>query len=336
MVRLNIVPYALPCTKRGQIYFLSGIREGIIASFTDGNHTYYGEYAPYPGIHVHTMADALRMLNNCRLPSDFLARGFVSSYPAPVDYVVSMMHAHHDCISSPNMYAQRAISLSALIDGGDSKEAIMQAHNCIAQGYTCLKIKVSADIKQEIQKINAIASLAGSHVTLRLDANKKLTLADGRSLLKGVQKIPLEYFEEPTQNFTDSHILYEEFGVPIAIDESLQHPFDEEQLKASRAQFVIIKPSRADSVYQVMSLARQAQAMGVTPIFSTTFESDFCVAITVLIVERLELFNRAHGIIADGMFKASPFINPLRSMRGAITVSAAYEFLKAVGSRPIG
>ena len=186
-------------------------------------------------MHSHTIAEVMAMIEEMKLESlnEIFLRDesveeladYFSGYPFPLSSILSMVHAHHRfTLSCLNFDQQCAVKLSALVGSSGIQDAVQEAQAYVAQGYTCLKIKVGVGISLEIEKIKAIAGLAGAGVSLRLDANKKLDLEDALTLLKGLGRVNLEYFEEPTKDFRQAICLHDEFGVAIAIDESFPPP----------------------------------------------------------------------------------------------------------------
>jgi o-succinylbenzoate synthase len=341
MAHHNIVRYAMSCSKRAKTYFPNGARVGMLFGITIDSFTYFGEYAPCPGVHTHTIDDVMAMLktlNPDAIQELIVTAGeslpvladYFSIYPYPASYVLSMAHAHR--LFSASLPLKGELRLSALIESCDVHEAVLQAQAYVAQGYSCLKIKVGQDIVREIDKIKRIADVAGQKVSIRLDANKKLNLDQACLLLSRLGRMKIEYFEEPLDDFSQNQILHHEFGVAIGIDESFLALFDEQELNVSTAQFFIIKPSRFHSIYQAMLLAQRAKACGIEPILSTSFESDFSSAITAILADRLVLLGRAHGILMEDFFKSSPLTIPLRSFRGRLFLPAVADFLREAGS----
>lgn len=332
MPHLALKKYSIPWSKNGQNPFWSTAREGLLAFVSLGGETYCGEYAPLQGIHSHTVNDVVGMARSIDIAPDFLQSDQKYNFPYPLSYLLSMVHAHYSLLaSSHDQDIKQAILLSALVDEAEPGMAIKQAQGFLSQGYGCLKIKVGRDIVSEADKINAIATFLPKDTLLRLDANKKLSLAEACGLMKSLRGMPVQYFEEPAQNFSDALKLHEEYGVPIAIDESFSAPFSMHNLLSSAAHYFIIKPSRFSSIYDAIALAKTAQDHGITPIFSTAFESDFTAAIMALLVVRAGLHEHAHGIFIEGMFNQSPWSIALPALGGRIGYAEALSFIKAIG-----
>lgn len=338
MARLSAFTYALPCARRGIKYFPSGFREGLFLQVEQADGRFgIGEYAPLSGIHRHSIGDVLGMvqaLKTDRLDEVFSIEPGLTSlkltekfsrWPYPLSFLLSMAHFHQALVSrSATSDKRRAIRMSALIDATASNEAIALAQGFLAQGFDCLKIKVGGlPINDEVTKIKTIAAIAGAAVNLRLDANQRLSLADARTLLQGLRRVKLEYFEEPLADMTHAQDLCEESGVNIAVDESFLPPFDVALLVKAGIKFLVIKPSRFNSVYQVIELAADAKRQGIAPIFSPCFESEFSAAMAGLMIDELGLLEYAHGIVTEGFFKHGVSTEPLRGFRGQLLLDSA-------------
>jgi|SRR5579871_1102116 len=334
MAHLSAYSYTLLCTKRGQEHFGRGSKDGVLICLAEGENVIgVGEYAPLAGIHHDTMDDLVAKTHKLK-PSDL---AFLCSLPpgvttddmteifAPMSgslgHVLSMAHFHSQQKARPCDDLPLSIKLSALIEAWPKNIAVEQAQQHLAQGFTCLKIKVGRfTVADEIDKIKTIAAIGGNRLTLRLDGNKRMTLDSARTLLNGIKRVKLEYFEEPTMDFADAKHLHEEFGIDIAIDESLVGVEDYNWVK-----FIIVKPSRFGSIYQVMKLAERAHSLGKTVIFSHCFESDYSAAIYALMINHLGLNDHAHGILAVGFFRYGIFREPLRSFRGTLPLKTCRE-----------
>lgn len=332
MAHLELKKYSLACVNNGLNAYFTDDREGLLAFVRMGSETYCGEYAPLRGIHTHSVSDVMKMAKGMDSASHDFHEWQKYDVAYPLSYLLSMVYAHYSLLSSPPaQYLEQPILLSALVGAADPDVAIRQAQNFLAQGYTCLKIKVGKDISGESHKIKAIATHLPKNRFLRLDANKKLSFDDACRLMESIRGVPVQYFEEPTQNFSDACLLHEEYGVPVAIDESFSAPFTVGELLSSGAQFFIIKPSRFPSVYDALAVAKTAQEHGIAPILSTAFESDFTAAIMALLAAQQGLHAHAHGIFIEGMLNKSPWSMALHAVGGKIMCAEALDFIKAIG-----
>jgi O-succinylbenzoate synthase len=352
MANLNAFSYTLTCTNRAKKYFPSSSREGFLIKIDDHGGYGFGEYAPLKGIHHIGLQDALRVLQEHHLSimagffdnrdDDYQNLAlFFDRFPYPMSYFLSMAFFHHAMQKKAAAISERSVKLTGLIEANTCSDAVMHAQHYLAQGYSCLKIKVGhLELKEEINKIKSIAAIASRQVSLRLDANRSLSVDDAKLLLKGLGRVKIEYFEEPLQDAKLSKILVDECGINVAFDESITSGSDLDALKNLGATHVIIKPGRFSSIYAVMLLAKKAQEYSIKPILSHCFESEFSASIYALMIDELGLHDAAHGIFADGFFKEGIAKNPLRSLRGKILIQDAYrvgkeDFLHSSNLKPV-
>lgn len=337
MVHLSAFTYALDCTQRATPYFPQKIREGLFVQIEKNGAFGVGEFAPLRGFHSCGVADAVSQTKS--LDTKAIARlrdysdnwpeqesvEFFRDYASPVSHMLSMA-MFHQALQKLRAPSSRMLQLAALIEVGQAPLAISLAQAYLAQGFSHLKIKVgSLPVNEEIKKISTIAAMAGKKIKLRLDANRQFSVDEARSFLKGIRRIPLEYFEEPCADLGSLKLLKEEFGVNLAVDESLTNFDDLDWLLDAGISHIIIKPGRFHNLFAAMALVRRAQTRGLKSIFSHCFESEFSSAIFALMIESLGLTEDAHGVVVDGIFRRGVFLQPLRSFRGQLSLESAFR-----------
>lgn len=333
MAHLSAYAYALTCTTRAIRHFPQKIREGFFLCVEGDAGIGVGEFAPLVGIHTADMHDAraiARSFDARAIATQFAlaARHNIdelddvfNTYPPIMSQVLSMAYFH----SSTRVHASCAmIKLAALIDVSDPQTAIALAQAYGAQGFRHLKIKVGGlSVDDEIKKIRCIAALGGKKIHLRLDANRRWSYDEACAFLSGLKRVPIEYFEEPTYETVRIKDLHDAFKVNIAADESYAFVDDLEGLAASKISHIIIKPGRFSNLFTTWRIVKRAQALGLRPILSHCYESEFSSAIFALMIDALSLHDDAHGIVVDGVFRHGVFAQPLRSFRGKLSVETA-------------
>lgn len=287
--------YQLVCTERGLKYFPSGLRDGVLVELD----SCWGEWAPMAGIHDHSVSDVINQLDRIKakkiiwpVSSPAEMADWLKSFPYPASYVLSMM-SYHGRIQKKARLAP-PIKPSVLVLG--------DAEACIDRGYRCLKIKVgSTDIKRDIDLIKTIAMRAGKQIKLRLDANRKYSYQESLSLWLAVLDLNIEYFEEPSYELDRLELLADR-GMPIALDESFHEGDSLELLVRSKINYLVIKPSRFSSVYQIMMIAESCKKQDIQLIFSPCFESDFSHMISAYLIDELGFNDNFHGTFDQDFF----------------------------------
>lgn len=334
MARLRSEIRALACTPRARSYFPSNQRTTLLVTLECSDGRGMAEYAPLRGVHyydvfaVKTMLDALSereldMLLGFDISLDCfkLAKIFTNTWPYPLSWVLSCLLY---TLNLPKNILNNKVSLSGLI-----LQDLSESHDFIAHSYTCLKLKISKNIKEEIKKINNLKSIIPENMRLRLDANRQLGLEDAGNLVRGIGLSALEYFEEPLAepkllgHFFDAH------GLDVGLDESWCESSSWEEIEARKARYLIIKPSRFSSIYYVIARARGARDRNIKPILSTCFESPYSTALYALLAADLDLLDDAHGIWAEGFFSA-PSENPFFNLSGHLYLSQALGYVRSL------
>lgn len=335
MARLRGLTYDIPCTKRARLYFVSGFRRGyFLAVEHDDGHTSWGEFTPWAHVHQCDLATVIKIASLIQLNDvEALLKAelddavwFLQNLPYPLSYLLSMALFHYRFIKSVHNFESQTVPLAGLVEAPSITEALRIAQTYLAQGYLVLKIKVGQlPIAQEVKKITTILSMSEQPITLRLDANKSLNYKEAVALLKSLPVKSIEYFEEPLKDIAQTKNLIDECGINIAFDESYIPSIDE---LPSYIKYLIIKPSRFHNLFSLQKLATSAVSAQLIPIFSHGFESEFSSAISAVMIRQLNLTGYAHGIMTDDFFVRSIFKEPLRSVKGRVSLAQADNLLK--------
>lgn len=309
MAHLNIERLSLPCNVHGLSYFPSGFRDILRCelSATNGRKG-LSEWAPLESIHDHSIEQVMELLSRhdqssvddvfdqilCD-DSEYLARYFRTSFPYPISFIMSVALFNAQILRN-NYSIKSYVKQAVLILPGHSFDYIKLM---LKRGYRCLKIKINGARTDDIERIKMIRSLVGSEVELRLDANKKLSFDEAKILLHATRSQGINYIEEPLGDISRLAELYDATGVNMALDESICEENALLLCHQTKSKYVIIKASRFNSIYSIIDLCKKAQSMGISPIFSPCFESDFYCSLMLYLIDSLELHNSIHGIYTD-------------------------------------
>lgn len=146
---------------------------------------------------------------------------------------------------------KQAIPINGLIWMGD--EAFMQSQitQKLAEGFSCIKMKIGAiDFDKELEILAGIRKqVSAEEITLRVDANGAFSPEEAPEKLRRLSEFELHSIEQPIrQGQTEAmHSLCAKNILPIALDEELIgiHDFEEKKqlLDKIQPQYVILKPS---------------------------------------------------------------------------------------------
>lgn len=159
-------------------------------------------------------------------------------------------------------------AFSSDVDGDKVVSAI--AKLCEA-GYTTLKWKVGRQPELDIALVPQVLAVISDDLQLRIDANQAFAFDDARRFIDAFDQVNVGCVELLEQPFgTDeagwlNHeaLLREGSRIPLMLDESILTVQDIERAARIGAAWVKLKLLKHDGIAGVVSLARQAQAMGV-------------------------------------------------------------------------
>ncbi len=143
------------------------------------------------------------------------------------------------------------ISINGLIWMGDKEFMKTQIKEKIAQGFSCIKMKIGAiDFEEELALLKYIRShFSKKLITLRVDANGAFLPSEALEKLKRLSEFDLHSIEQPIKQgqIDEMAALCEKTPLPIALDEELIGVFDvtkkEDLLQTIQPQYIILKPS---------------------------------------------------------------------------------------------
>jgi o-succinylbenzoate synthase len=237
------LPLAKPIPVRGRKLTQ---RSGLILLLANGHgHFGYGEIAPLPGFSFETLRKATRetigmadRLKGLCLPLDAIeAAGGVAewlhlspSVRAGISMAVASLEAAVQGVSLARYLSDTAgdqLLLNALLWG--SRETVLQEGRALlAEGYRTFKLKVGReDPAVEAETVLCLHDALGPGAMLRLDANRAWNLETACDFCRSIEKVPVEYFEEPLYEAADLPRFAAETGRDYALDESIAEDLSE-------------------------------------------------------------------------------------------------------------
>ena len=140
------------------------------------------------------------------------------------------------------------------------------------EGYRSIKLKVGTrTVVEEVALVRELAEELGEGISLRLDANRAWGYEEAAEFVRGTAGVRFEYVEEPLADPEGLPDFVGEFGVPVALDESLVG-MEPEKLEAFAVAFVL-KPTLLGGISRTLRAAGRAHRLGVTPVISSAYES---------------------------------------------------------------
>jgi O-succinylbenzoate synthase len=296
LVRFDLFHYNLPFSQPLRIKGATlRHREGLLLRLTGGDGSEgWGETAPLPGFSGESLDEAASQLR--RLAGYVMDREATGDWvdplgdfsreldrldPAPsvrfgFELAVWNLYAASSGKALPGLvtpHPRAAVPVNGLLSGSPG-EVLEEARRMRDVGYRSVKLKVGVrTVAEDVEIVRALGEEIGDSVSLRLDANRAWGYEEAVQFLRGAAGARFEYVEEPLADPARLAELVREFGVPVALDESLVgiQPEDLEEHRYARA--FVLKPTLIGGISRTLRVAERALRFGVMPVVSSAYES---------------------------------------------------------------
>jgi len=168
----------------------------------------------------------------------------------------------------------QSVEANAVVGNGTPDETARKASRRVEENFSTIKVKAGKEtFERDLERLEAVRRTIGDEVKLRVDANEHWQLSDMEEHRDRLQKLDLEYIEQPlpAKNLSDHANLSEEFE--IALDESLYEHELEDILDANAADVVVIKPMCVGGLDRSLKFAEDIMDAGIVPLVTTTIDT---------------------------------------------------------------
>ncbi|RSK31697.1 o-succinylbenzoate synthase [Hymenobacter metallilatus] len=177
---------------------------------------------------------------------------------------------------------EAGVPINGLVWMGDAGFMRQQIEQKLADGYTCLKLKIGGlDFATELAILAEIRALAGpERLTLRVDANGAFSPAEALPKLEQLARFQLHSIEQPIQagQWRELAALCQTSPVPIALDEELIGLTDPQQqqalLDSIQPAYLILKPTLLGGLQAARHWMQLAEAQGIGWWLTSALESN--------------------------------------------------------------
>jgi len=266
-------------------------REGLLLKLSgDDGSEGWGETAPLPGFSAESQGEVATQLRRragsmmgCEVTDDWVDpyRGssrelnrVAPSVRFGLELAVWNLYAASSGSTLPEMVTaapRPVVPVNGLL-AGSPVDVLADARRMRDAGYRSIKLKVGTkSVSQDVALVRALGEELGEDISLRLDANRAWDYEEAAEFVGGAAGVRFEYVEEPLADPARLPDLVREFGVPVALDESLVG-MKLEELEASAVAFVL-KPTLLGGISRTLQMAERAFRLGVTPVVSSAYES---------------------------------------------------------------
>ncbi len=324
-------------------------REGALIRLTaDDGSEGWGEAAPLPNFSPESLEGTLEQLRATapellgrEMPADLFKTdnaplaaftGLASSARFGLEVALLNVGAAYRGVALPTLLAgdpAKTVYTNGLISV--SVERVFdEAYSMAKEGYRAVKLKIGRRaVSEDVEIVRRVGEILGGGVSLRLDANWAWGFEEALAFAAGVSGVRIEYVEEPLADAARLGELARDWGLPVALDESLvgMEPGDLERHAYAAA--VVLKPTLLGGVLRAMRLAGAAKALGIAPVVSSSYEAG--VGTGALVALAAALGGEPAGLdtyraLAEDVTEAPlPLPAPTVDVRGAMEAAHKVE-----------
>jgi o-succinylbenzoate synthase len=216
------------------------------------------------------------------------------------------------------------MAINGLIWMGNRDFMLEQIGQKLAQGYTCIKMKIgSIDFEQEYALLADIRKeFKSDQITLRVDANGAFSTAEAQTKLHRLSELDLHSIEQPIRQgkWEAMKALSKSSPVPIALDEELigisALQEKERLLDEIQPQYIILKPTLVGGIKATREWIRLAEEREIGWWMTSALESNIGLNAVA------QLASIYHPVISQGLGTGQLYHNnidsPLTVDRGRI------------------
>jgi o-succinylbenzoate synthase len=265
-------------------------RELLLVSLTgEDGITGYGEAAPleaYDGVSLERAQEALERYAAVLASADGLngaqlvdACRRVDDLPPALAAIDLALWDRGARISGKSIASlitdtpQLTVPVNATISAIDRGRAAEQAADAVADGFTCVKLKVG--VGDDAGRVASVRAAIGPKVELRLDANGAWDVEQAVATINALAPAGLELVEEPVHGLHAVRAVRERVAVRVAIDETAA---EHGALGAGVADAVCLKISRCGGIGGLLVAATLVRASGAEAYISSTLDGPLGVA----------------------------------------------------------
>jgi len=218
------------------------------------------------------------------------------------------------------------VTLNAWIGAVPPEQAAREALEWLARGFTTAKIKVAGPSAVGVDRVAAVRAAVGSRMTLRVDFNESLALAEAVDVIKKLEPHGLTLVEQPIPRDDIAGLaeIRRRIDVPLMADESVTGPASLiDIIRRGAADIVKVKVMKQGGLLRTRAMIECAAAAGLRVVVG----HGFGLTLSTLAEAALAAVSEAvmPGCEAVGPLKmaADVVTEPVRLESGVIKLSDA-------------
>ncbi|UZD22993.1 o-succinylbenzoate synthase [Algoriphagus halophytocola] len=227
--------------------------------------------------------------------------------------VLDLLNGGKKCILENEFYQKNTpIAINGLIWMGDKGFMLSQIESKLAQGFSCIKMKIGAiDFQQELDLLGYIrARFSEDEIILRVDANGAFLPANALSKLQQLAQFGIHSIEQPIRAGQEELMrkLCQESPLPIALDEELIGVQDKATLLDKiQPPYIILKPTLLGGIAETKQWIAEAESRNIDWWMTSALESN--IGLNAI----AQLASNHHTAIPQGLGTGQLYHNNLAS-----------------------
>src|SRR3954451_4985356 len=198
-----------------------------------------------------------------------------------------------------------------------------RAHAIVtASGCRTAKVKVAEPGQTEaddLARVEAVRDALGPSGAVRVDANAAWDVGTAVARIRELDRVGLEYVEQPCASLEELRVLRRRIDVRIAADEVVRRSADPLSVDLREACDVVVL--KVQPLGGVSAALRVAEAHGLPRVVSSALESSLGIAAGVALAAALPELPFACGLATVALLSADVTSTPLLPVDGVLPVS---------------
>lgn len=190
-----------------------------------------------------------------------------------------------------------------------------------ASGCRTAKVKVAESgqtLSDDMDRVAAVREAIGVDGRVRVDANGAWTVDEAVEAIRALDKVGLEYVEQPVAEVTDLAAVRRRVDVPVAADESIRRAHDPLRVRDLEAADIAVL--KVQPLGGVRSCLRLAEEIGLPVVVSSAVETSVGLAAGVALAAALPDLPYACGLATSTLLAADVTSQPLLPLDGFLDV----------------